>query len=159
MNVERTKVSSTYCGYAGFTGGLRVYSDKFFLLDRSCSIGRRWCCKDVRFVWVGWGDVVYFGNTRSGMVINLELDTVSVIILTLDKDVYRGLWVYRTGDIMYMSIGCDLLGCVVNPLGILIDGEEELFWSMRNRIEVSFLGFIDRKPVSIFLITGCKVYR
>lgn len=99
-------------------------------------------------------EMVFFGNNLRGMVINLELDTVSVIIFTLDKNIYRGLWVYRTQDIMYMSIGCDLLGRVVNPLGIPIDGEGELFWSMRSRIEVNSPGFIDREPVSISLITG-----
>lgn len=103
---------------------------------------------------VASNEMVFFGNGFRGMVINLELDSVSVIIFTLDKNIYRGLWVYRTLDIMYMSIGCDLLGRVVNPLGIPIDGEGELFWSMRNRIEASSPGFIDREPVSISLITG-----
>lgn len=76
---------------------------------------------------VGSSEMIRFGNNLSGMVINLEVEAVSVIIFTYDTNIRRGLWAYRTKDIMCMSVGCDLLGRVVNPLGVPLDGEGEIF--------------------------------
>lgn len=68
------------------------------------------------------GELLEFSNGVMGMAQNLETDTVGIIILGPYTDIREGDEVRRTGRIMEVPVGEELLGRVVNPLGQPIDG-------------------------------------
>ncbi|RKX48284.1 MAG: F0F1 ATP synthase subunit alpha, partial [Thermotogae bacterium] len=71
-------------------------------------------------------ELVVFENGVYGMALNLEEDNVGVVILGEYKDIKEGDLVKRTGRIMQIPVGMDLLGRVVNPLGIPIDAKDPI---------------------------------
>src|SRR4051812_1740712 len=73
------------------------------------------------------GEMVEFPNTGiKGMVLNLERDSVGVVIFGRDNLVKEGDLVIRTHKIMNLNVGMGLLGRVVDGLGNTIDGGETL---------------------------------
>jgi F-type H+-transporting ATPase subunit alpha len=90
------------------------------------------------------------------MTLNLEQDTVGLVIFGQDRDIKEGDTVKRTGRIMDVPVGRGLLGRVVDGLGNPIDGKGPLKHVTRVRVEVKAPGIIDRKSVHEPMQTGIK---
>ncbi len=103
------------------------------------------------------GEMVEFSDGSKGMALNLESDNVGVVIFGDDRAIKEGDTVKRTGAIVDVQVGKELLGRVVDALGNPIDGKGSLDKSLkRNRVEVKAPGIIPRKSVSEPMQTGLK---
>ena len=103
------------------------------------------------------GEMVEFSDSSKGMALNLESDNVGVVIFGDDRAIKEGDTVKRTGAIVDVPVGKELLGRVVDALGNPIDGKGSLDKSLkRNRVEVKAPGIIPRKSVSEPMQTGLK---
>ena len=101
-------------------------------------------------------ELVKFENGVFGLALNLEEDNVGVVILGSYKDIKEGDLIRRTGRIMEVPTGKALLGRVVNPLGIPLDGKGPIESYSYRPIEVKATGVVMRKPVDTPLQTGIK---
>lgn len=101
-------------------------------------------------------ELVKFENGVFGLALNLEEDNVGVVILGSYKDIKEGDLIRRTGRIMEVPTGKALLGRVVNPLGIPLDGKGPIESDSYRPIEVKATGVVMRKPVDTPLQTGIK---
>lgn len=101
-------------------------------------------------------ELVEFPNGVVGMVLNLEEDNVGCVLFGDDRLVKEGDQVRRTGRIASVPVGEGLIGRVVNPLGVAIDGKGPIKESAYYPIERKALGVIDRQPVTEPLQTGIK---
>ena len=99
------------------------------------------------------GSVTAFAR---GMALNLETDTVGIVVFENDRMIEEGDFVIRTGSIVDVPIGKELLGRVVNPLGLPIDGKGAIKSTQRSRVEVKAPGIIERKSVHEPVQTGLK---
>ena len=102
------------------------------------------------------GEMVEFPGGIKGMTLNLEEDNVGVVIFGDDRTIREGDTVKRTGEIVDVPVGKELLGRVVDALGNPIDGKGAINTSERNRIEVKAPGIIPRKSVHEPMQTGLK---
>ena len=102
------------------------------------------------------GELVEFPNGAYGMAQNLEEDTVSIVILGNDSGIKEGDTVKRTGKVVSVPVGKNLIGRVVNALGEPIDGKGAIEAEDYRPIEVPAPGIIERKHVSRPLQTGIK---
>jgi len=102
------------------------------------------------------GELLEFPGGLVGMVLNLEEDNVGAILLGFDSDIKEGDEVKRTGRIMEVPIGPELIGRVVNGLGEPIDGRGPVKTEKFGSIERIAPGVIDRKSVHEPLQTGIK---
>ncbi len=105
---------------------------------------------------VMYSEIVEFPSGVMGMAFNLEEDNVGVILFGEDIYVKEGDRVKRTGRIMSVPVGKELLGRVVNPLGQPIDGLGPIEAKEYLPIERIAPGICDRKPVCEPLQTGIK---
>ncbi len=101
-------------------------------------------------------ELVEFSNGVIGMVLNLEEDNVGVMLFGDDSLVKEGDVVKRTKKIASVPVGKELLGRVVNPLGIPIDGKGPVDCKESYPIERKAPGVIFRQPVKEPLQTGIK---
>lgn len=101
-------------------------------------------------------ELLEFEDGSYGLAQNLEEETVSVALLSNEKDVREGSVVKRTGKVLSVPVGYGLLGRVVNALGLPIDGKGEIESSETRPIEAEASGIIERKSVSVPLQTGIK---
>ncbi|MBI1979949.1 MAG: F0F1 ATP synthase subunit alpha [Elusimicrobia bacterium] len=102
------------------------------------------------------GELLDFSNGVSGMVLNLEKESVGCVLLGEDKLVREGDKVSRTGRIMSVPVGDSLIGRVINPLGQAIDGKSPIRTDRQRPIEVIAPGVVERQPVKEPLQTGIK---
>ena len=103
------------------------------------------------------GEMVEFKDGSKGMALNLESDNVGIVIFGDDKSIKEGDTVKRTGTIVDVPVGKELLGRVVDALGNPIDGKEALKKGIkRKRVEVKAPGIIPRKSVNEPMQTGLK---
>jgi F-type H+-transporting ATPase subunit alpha len=102
------------------------------------------------------GEMVEFPGGIQGMTLNLEDDHVGVVIFGEDRDIKEGDTVKRSGKIVDVSVGKEMLGRVVDALGRAIDGKGDIKAARRNRVEVIAPGIIQRKSVHEPLQTGLK---
>lgn len=102
------------------------------------------------------GELLDFEGGISGMVMNLELETISCVLLGPDEKVKEGDRVTRTEAVIEVPVGPELLGRVVDPLGNPIDGKGSIKAKKRRPIENTAPKVLDRKPVSEPLETGLK---
>jgi proton translocating ATP synthase F1 alpha subunit len=100
--------------------------------------------------------MVEFNSGVRGMALNLEADNVGVVVLGNDREIQEGDVVKRTGAIVDVPIGEDMLGRVFDALGNPIDGKGPLKTAERKRIEVKAPGIIPRKSVHEPMQTGLK---
>ena len=100
------------------------------------------------------GELLLFPNEVYGMVMNLESDSVGVVLLGNDSLVKEGDLVNRTKMVMEVPVGENMLGRVVNSLGQPIDGLGEIKTTKNRPIEVIAPGVIKRKSVDTPLETG-----
>ena len=94
------------------------------------------------------GEMVAFSNGIQGMALNLEADNVGVVIFGSDAEIKEVDVVKRTGTIVDVPIGKELLGRVVDGLGNPIDGKGPLKTTKRSRVEVKAPGIIPRQGVN-----------
>ena len=103
------------------------------------------------------GEMVEFDDGSKGMALNLENDNVGVVIFGDDRKIKEGDTVKRTGSIVDVPVGKELLGRVVDGLGNPIDGKENFSSKVeRKRVEVKAPGIIPRQSVSEPMQTGLK---
>ncbi len=102
------------------------------------------------------GEMVEFENGVRGMVLNLESDNVGIVIFGSDRDIKEGQTVKRTGAIVDVPVGKELLGRVVDALGNPIDGRGPIHTEGRARVDVKAPGIIPRKSVHEPMATGLK---
>ena len=101
-------------------------------------------------------ELVAFPNGEYGMALNLEENIVSIVMLGTDTGVKEGDTVKRTGQVVSVPVGENLIGRVVNALGQPVDGKGPIETSETRPIEVKAPGIIERKHVSVPLQTGIK---
>ena len=102
------------------------------------------------------GELVEFPDGSYGMAQNLEEETVSIVTLGSDQGIKEGDIVKRTGKVVSVPVGKNLIGRVVNALGEPIDGKGAIEAEAFRPIESPAPGIIERKHVSVPLQTGIK---
>ena len=102
------------------------------------------------------GEMVEFPGGIKGMTLNLETDNVGISIFGDDTGIKEGDIVKRTGDIVDVPVGKELLGRVVDGLGNPIDGKGAIQSKERRRIELKAPGIIPRQSVKEPMQTGIK---
>ena len=102
------------------------------------------------------GELIEFPSGILGLAQNLEEDNVGIVILGPSDDIKEGDEVKRTGRIMEVPVGEELIGRVVNPLGQPIDGKGPINTSKTRPIESPATGVMARKSVDEPLQTGIK---
>lgn len=102
------------------------------------------------------GELVSFLRGVKGLVLNLERDSVGVVVLGDDKSIVPGDIVVRTGRVLDVPTGFNLLGRVVDALGTPIDGLGDLDDMITAPVEVKAPGVIKRQPIREPMETGIK---
>ncbi|MCG1101428.1 F0F1 ATP synthase subunit alpha [Staphylococcus epidermidis] len=102
------------------------------------------------------GELVEFHNGVLGLAQNLEESNVGVVILGPYEEISEGDEVKRTGRIMEVPVGEEMIGRVVNPLGQPIDGHGPINATKTRPVEKKATGVMDRKSVDEPLQTGIK---
>ena len=102
------------------------------------------------------GELLEFPGGLTGMVLNLEEDNVGAVLLGRDDNIKEGDEVKRTGRIMEVPIGPEMVGRVVDGLGAPIDGKGPIKTDKFGPIERTAPGVIDRKSVHEPMQTGIK---
>lgn len=101
-------------------------------------------------------EMVEFPGGLKGMALNLESDSVGVVIFGNDRNIKEGDVVKRTGAIVDCNVGEGMLGRVVDGLGLPIDGKGPLENVKRSRVQVKAPGIIPRMSVHEPMQTGLK---
>lgn len=101
-------------------------------------------------------EMVEFSSGLKGMALNLEPDNVGVVVFGNDKLISEGDIVKRTGSIVDVPIGAELIGRVVDALGNPIDGKGPLGTDVRARVGLKAPGIIPRVSVREPMQTGIK---
>ncbi len=101
-------------------------------------------------------EFVTFEGGESGMAMNLEEQTVSIVMLDDASEIREGTKVKRTGRVVSVPVGDGMIGRIVNALGKPIDGKGPTGCTTYYPIEKVAPGIIKRKSVSVPLQTGIK---
>lgn len=102
------------------------------------------------------GELLEFENGTLGMALNLEQDFVGAVLLGSDEGIKEGGQVKRTEKIVSVPVGDELMGRVVNALGMPIDGKGAVLAKESRPIESPAFGIITRQSVNRPLQTGIK---
>jgi len=122
-----------------------------YVLQVGDGIARVWGLDDVMM-----SELVEFANGTLGIVLNLEMDNVGVILLGSHVGIKEQDIVKRTGKIASVPVGEAMLGRVVNPLGIPLDGKGEIFTTEHRCLEGPAPNVVERMPVCEPIQTGIK---
>jgi F-type H+/Na+-transporting ATPase subunit alpha len=101
-------------------------------------------------------ELLEFEGGSLGLALNLEEDTIGAVVLGHANEVEEGQLVTATGRILSIPVGDALLGRVVNPLGVAVDGAGAIPQDNVRRLEIQAPGITGRKPVHEPLQTGIK---
>ena len=101
-------------------------------------------------------ELVRFSNGEYGMALNLEENSVAIVMLGNAEGIREGDTVERTGKVVSVPVGEALIGRVVNALGQPVDGKGDIEAKEYRPIERNAPGIIQRKGVSVPLQTGIK---
>ena len=101
-------------------------------------------------------ELLEFPGPVFGVALNLEKDNVGVVLMGDDKGIKEGDTVKRTGRILSVPVGDEMIGRVVNPLGQPLDGKSPINTSKFREVEVRAPGVVDRQHVHEPLQTGLK---
>ena len=101
-------------------------------------------------------ELVEFPNGVFGMALNLEEDMIGAVLFGDDKLIKEGDIVKRTGKIMSVSVGDEMVGRVLNAIGQPIDGKGPINAKNTRIVDVVAPGIVDRQPVKEPLQTGIK---
>ena len=113
-------------------------------------------CRAVGLKNVMLGEIVSFESGAQALALNLERDSVSLVLLGAENKVKEGDKVRRTEKIIQVPVGQALLGRVVNTLGQALDGLGEINTKNFEPLEKKAPGIIAREPISEPLQTGLK---
>ncbi|MBQ5436545.1 MAG: F0F1 ATP synthase subunit alpha, partial [Firmicutes bacterium] len=103
------------------------------------------------------GELLEFESGVMGVVMNLEQDNVGAVLLGPTDEVKEGMTVRRTGRIASINVGESMLGRVVDPLGVPLDGLGNIEGELTEMpLERKAPGVIYRQPVTEPLQTGLK---
>src|ERR1700680_3031895 len=102
------------------------------------------------------GEMLAFPHNVFGLALNLEEEEVGAVLLGESSELKEGDVVKRTNTIMSVPVGAELIGRVVNPLGLPLDGKGPITSKLRNPLEKLAPGVLDRQPVREPLQTGIK---
>ena len=105
---------------------------------------------------VMYGEMIQFDENTFGMALNLERDSVGVVVLGEYEHISEGDKVTCTGRILEVPVGPELLGRVVDALGRPIDGKGPAETKLTSPVERIAPGVIDRQSVDQPLMTGIK---
>jgi proton translocating ATP synthase F1 alpha subunit len=105
---------------------------------------------------VAFLDIEAYDVPVTGMALNLEAESVGVVVFGDDTNIKEGTPVSRTGQIVDVPVGVDLLGRVIDPLGNPIDGGSPFGDLPRERVEKKAPGIIPRQSVREPMQTGVK---
>lgn len=122
-----------------------------YVLQVGDGIARVWGLDDVMM-----SEWVIFSNGTYGMVLNLETDSVGVVLFGSEEGIKEQDVVKRTGKIASVPVGETLLGRVVNPLGEPIDGKGPIKTEHSRPLEHTAPNVVERMPVNEPLQTGVK---
>jgi len=100
------------------------------------------------------GELVKFEDETIGIALNLENDNVGVVLMDRGLDILEGSAVYATGKIAQVPVGEGILGRIVNPLAIPIDGKGDIAADESRLVEFMAPGIISRKSVCEPMQTG-----
>lgn len=104
----------------------------------------------------GMAEMVEFPGGKKGVILNLEEDSVGIMLLDENPELSEGDEIKATGKIMETPVGAALIGRVVNALGQPIDGKGKLDTKKTRLVEVKAPGIIQRQGVGTPLQTGIK---
>jgi len=102
------------------------------------------------------GELLEFTGGVRGIALNLDEDSIGVVLLGSDSNIREGDPVKRTGRIVEVPVGDAMLGRVVTPLGLPIDGKGPIPFKKTRQIERQAPGVIERGEVNKPLQTGIK---
>jgi len=105
---------------------------------------------------VEMGELVSFEDGTEGFVLNLDEDSVSIILLGKGDSIKEGETVKRTNRLLSINASEDLLGRVINPLGEPLDSKPKIKKGKDMPIERIAAGVVEREPVSEPIKTGIK---
>jgi F-type H+-transporting ATPase subunit alpha len=103
-----------------------------------------------------YGEMLEFDGNTFGLALNLERDSVGAVVLGDYKQISEGSEVKTTGRILEVPVGPELLGRVVDALGLPIDGKGPVAAKLKSPLERVAPGVIFRKSVSQPVQTGLK---
>jgi len=101
-------------------------------------------------------ELLRFGDGTLGLALNLDEDSIGVIVLGEFTGIVEGMPVTRTGEVLSSPVGDAFLGRVVDPLGNPIDGLGEIAAEGRRALELQAPGVMARKSVHEPMQTGIK---
>lgn len=102
------------------------------------------------------GEMIALPSKQFAIALNLEQDSVGAVVMGSYHDIYEGMTVKCTGDILRVPVGYELLGRVVNSLGIPIDNKGSINYSHYYPVETNAPGVIERQSIDEPIQTGYK---
>lgn len=102
------------------------------------------------------GERVLFEDNTSGMILNLDEDSVAIILLGNGEHIREGSVVKRTEEVLSIKVSEELLGRVINPLGEPLDNKSKIKTGKNMPLEKIAEGVVEREPVNTPLKTGIK---
>jgi len=106
---------------------------------------------------VGFDELIKFPGDTYGIAFNVDEQEVGVVLLGDYWDLRAGDEVERTGRVMDVAVGDELLGRVIDPIGRPLDGNGPIVSAKRLPIERPAAAILDRAPVTVPLQSGIKV--
>lgn len=102
------------------------------------------------------GEKVIFKDGSTGMVLNLDEDTVSIILLDEGQKIKEGSEVKTTGEMLGIDVSDEMLGRIIDPLGNPLDDKQKIKKDKTMPLEKIAPGVVMREPVNTPLKTGIK---
>lgn len=102
------------------------------------------------------GEIVEFENGAKGVILNLDEDSVSIILLDKSENIKEGDGIKTTGVLLSVEASEELMGRVINPLGAPLDGKPKIKKGKAMLLEKIAAGVVQREPVNTPLKTGIK---
>ncbi|NTV89434.1 MAG: F0F1 ATP synthase subunit alpha, partial [Clostridiales bacterium] len=149
MNLKSEEISSIIKQQIENYGATMKTDDVGYVLQSGDGIAKIYGLRECMY-----GELLEFENGVYGMAMNLEEDNVGCVLLGSDAEIKEGTSVKKTGRTVEVPVGDALIGRVVNPLGIPLDGKGEIVTDKYRPIEFLAPGVIDRKSVNKPLQTG-----
>jgi F-type H+-transporting ATPase subunit alpha len=159
MNAAPEKLQSVFDRtFAGISQGLGAFTPQFTPREVGTVISvATGIAKVSGLPGVGFEELVKFPGDVLGIAFNVDEDEIGVVLLGEYQDLHAGDEVERTGRVMDVAVGDELLGRVIDPLGRPLDGNGPVSSNQRMPIERPAAAIMDRAPVSVPLQTGLMV--
>ena len=159
MNVAPENLQSVFDRtFAGISQGLGAFTPQFIPREVGTVISvATGIAKVSGLPGVGFEELVTFPGGVLGIAFNVDEDEIGVVLLGAYQDLHAGDEVERTGRVMDVTVGDELLGRVIDSLGRPLDGKGPVASKQRLPIERPAAAIMDRAPVTIPLQTGLMV--